>query len=126
MPLEHVATELEPVSGSTRGPVRVIGARDTLGSHYVFEEAKHRLRELGIDVQDNVFDEDGESPAAILLLAEGLESERIQRIASAESSTPIVLFDQRLAIGKLDNPIKVEPIRDFTTALYHAAWATVR
>lgn len=126
LPLEHVATGLESVSGSAHGAVRVIGARDTLGSHYVFEEAKHRLRELGIDVQDNAFDGDGERPAAILVLAEGLESERIQSITSAESGTPIVLFDQRLTIGKLDIPIKVEPIRDFTTALYHAAWATMR
>ena len=126
LPLGELATNFEPVSGPTRGPVRVIGARDTLGRHYVLEEAKHRLRELGIDVQDNVFDEDGESPAAILVLAEGLESERIQSITSSVSGTPVVLFDQRLAIGKLASPIAVVPVRDFTTALYHAAWATMQ
>ncbi|WP_165802937.1 MULTISPECIES: carbohydrate kinase family protein [Rhodobacterales] len=125
LPLRSTAHDYNPVTGPTRGRVQVVGARDTLGRHYVFEEAKHRLRELGVAIQGDLATGRSERPSAILIIADGLSQEAVQTILASHKNIPVVLLDEVQAGEGLSN-LHVEcTVSDFTTALYHAAWATM-
>jgi hypothetical protein len=112
--------------GRTQGQVQVIGARDTLGRHYALEEAKHRLLELGIDVTNDLETDSGKTPSAILVLADGLGHEAVRTILASQDGVPAVLLDERQSIGDLGVLAVESIVGDFTTALYHVAWATMR
>jgi|TARA_R110002110_G_scaffold358074_4_gene567400 hypothetical protein len=125
LPLRSTAHDYNPVTGWPQGPVQVVGARDTLGRHYVFEEAKHRLRELGVEIQGDLATARSERPSAILIIADGLSPEAVQTIVASNKDIPVVLLDEVQAAEGLEN-LHIEcTASDFTTALYHAAWATM-
>ncbi|MEP2322493.1 MAG: hypothetical protein ABJI18_17230, partial [Lentilitoribacter sp.] len=88
-------------------------------------EAKHRLRELGVEIQGDLATARSERPSAILIIGDGLSPEAVQTIVASNKDIPVVLLDEVQAGEGLEN-LHIEcTASDFTTALYHAAWATM-
>jgi len=123
-PTERLDPMTEMVGGTPQGPVAVLAVTDTLGRHYVLEEALHRLRELGIDavhVRNTSF---SHRCSALLLLGDGLSIDIISMLGGPTSSTmPVVILDEAGRWKREDLPPIVAVTADFTTALYQVAWA---
>jgi hypothetical protein len=123
-PTERLGSMTELVGGTPQGPVAVLAVTDTLGRHYVLEEALHRLTELGIDavhVRDTSF---SQPYSALLLLADGLSSDIIRMLGGPTLGTmPVVILDEAGRWEREDLPPIAAVTNDFTTALYQVAWA---
>ena len=77
LPLRFEATDhLQPILGSSPGPILLESATNTVGRRYVFEEARFQLVELGAQVISPASApgilEGGVAPAAVLVLADGI------------------------------------------------------
>lgn len=124
-PIERQHPMLEPVGGMLRGPVAVLAASNTLGNKYVLEETLHRLGELGVRAEHVHTPPTEEQHAALLVLADGLSRDCIaDAVALSLAGQSVIILDEAQSVV-LENPrLKVILARDFTSALYQAAWAT--
>ena len=124
-PVRSVPNDFIAVSGQPRGPVIVIGAKDTLGRHYAHEEAICRLSELGVDAKSDVDELDNDMPAAILVLAEGMNESAVRTVIESYEGISAVVLDELQSTDEIQDLVGKKLVSDFTTALYHAAWATL-
>jgi pfkB family carbohydrate kinase len=114
-----------PVSYWHRGSVAVWAATDTLGRHYVLQETLHRLGELGIDAEHVRTHSLDRRYAALLVLSDGLSGDVFDMLdLVASAALPVVMLDEAGRGEPEGLPPMVAVTRDFTTALYQAAWAT--
>lgn len=118
-----------PLSNLPPGSVEIIGTVDTIGRRWTMEEARFRLRELGLTFYAPAL---GDIPAhrngiaALLVLAEGIDiatDAQFQSIISMD--LPVVILQEGTV---LHHAIPVAARRiytdDFASALYLAAWAS--
>ncbi len=123
---EQLMMQLQPVSSGTGGAIHLEGSAESLGQRFALEEARHALRELGMNVHcpELEFRSSLESANALLVIDDGLGFDALSRIANAmESTIPIVTLHERVN-AKLSIPDSTWITDDFTTAMYFAAWAT--
>jgi hypothetical protein len=127
LPLRSDATEhLQPIPGSSPGPILLESAIDTIGRCYVFEEARFQLGIVGGQVFTSGFEPASVVPAAMLVLSDGMKLANRERIQRAhDRGTPIVLLAEEAAQPILDGlPTQgVTMTDDFASALYFAVWA---
>lgn len=125
LPVQSVPDNFAATSGQPLGPVFVVGAKNTLGRHYAFEEAICGLGDLGIDVQLDA-DARGEGiPAAILVLAEGMSEATIRTLLESHEGVTAIVLDELQSTDGLQDLVGKQSASDFATALYYAAWATM-
>ena len=125
LPLQRIPNDFTATSGRPQGPVLVVGAKNTLGRHYAFEEAIFRLGELGIEVRSDVDALGDDTPAAILVLAEGMNELAIRTVLESYEGVAVVVLDELQSIDGIKDWTSKRSTSDFTTALYHAAWAAM-
>lgn len=111
------------------GPIEIVGAIDTIGRRWTMEEARFRLRELGLSVHAPALGDVwayGAATGALLVLAEGLDMSAGRRMLSAiRPDQPVVVLNEggRLA-ASLENASAIHTYTDdFASALYLVAWA---
>jgi hypothetical protein len=123
-PIERQQPMSEPVGGIPQGPVAVLAASNTLGNKYVLEETLHRLEELGVHAEHVHTPPTEKQHAAVLVIVDGLSRDCIaDAVALSISGHSIIMLDETQSVV-LENPrLKIIRTRDFTTALYQAAWA---
>lgn len=123
-PTERQHPMSEPVGGMLRGTVAVLAASNTLGNKYVLEETLHRLGELGVHAEHVHTPPTEKQHAAVLVLADGLSPDCIaDAVALSLAGQSVIMLDETQSVV-LENPrLKVILTRDFTSALYQAAWA---
>jgi hypothetical protein len=123
-PRERLDRVNEPVGGTFRGSVAVWAATDTLGRHYMLEETLHRLGELGVDVVHVRTTSLDQRFSALLVVSEGLSADFINAIDEhSAAGRPVVMLDEANLYDRKRLPPTVAVTRDFTSALYHVAWA---
>ena len=117
----------EPLTGKAPSRVVLHGSPSTIGRRYTLEEARFRLKELGIKVFAPQLDD---SPAhrivenaSLLIVADGLKSSDICRLCATQAYSTIIILDEdrRLDINSFAD-FGATIISDFASALYHAAW----
>lgn len=124
-PVRSVPGDFTAVSGQPRGPVIVIGAKNTLGRHYAYEEAICRLGELGIDAKSDTDELGHDIPSAILVLAEGMNELAVRTAIESHEGVTAIVLDELQSAGEFQDLVGKRLVSDFTTALYHVAWATL-
>ncbi|MFV0514729.1 MAG: PfkB family carbohydrate kinase [Jhaorihella sp.] len=123
-PTERQHPISEPVGGVLRGPVAVLAASNTLGNKYVLEETLHRLGELGVHAEHVHTPPTEKQHAAVLVIVDGLSRECIaDAVALSISGQSIIMLDETQSLELENLRSKVIRTRDFTSALYQAAWA---
>lgn len=125
LPVHSVPNNFAAKSGQPLGPVFVVGAKNTLGRHYAFEEAICGLGDLGIDTQSDTDARDEGIPAAILVLADGMSEAAIRTVFESHAGVTAIVFDELQSIDGFQDLVGKQLASDFTTALYYAAWATM-
>ena len=126
----HSRPSMVALSDLPPGPIEIVGAVDTIGRRWTMEEARFRLRELGMSVHAPALGDVlacGTATAALLVLAEGMDMSVDGRMLSAfDRDLPIVVLiegDVRLA-PRLEDASAIHTITDdFASALYLVAWA---
>ena len=121
---ENVTNENAAVAGRSVGPVLVIGSNNSLARHYLLEEAAFRLRELGVEAQVSE-GLDKATPAAVLLLSEGMRDADVNLLLRSYVNIPVIVLDEFRPNSNLKDASGVLQVNDFTSAIYHAAWATL-
>lgn len=124
-PMRSVTNDFTAISGKPKGPVIVVGAKNTLGRHYAFEEAICRLSELGVDAQSDTDESGKDMPAVLLVLAEGMNELAVRTVLESHEGVAAVVLDELQSTGESQDYADKMLVSDFTTALYHAAWATL-
>lgn len=122
---EQLMMQLQPVSSGTSVAIQLEGSAESLGQRFALEEARHALRELGMDVRCPELElrSSIESPNALLVIDDGLSGDALSRISHAMASAiPVVTLHER-ASTKLSIPESSWITDDFTTAIYLAGWA---
>jgi hypothetical protein len=125
-----VRTELlntrEPVTGKAPSRIVLHGSTSTIGRRYTLEEARYRLKELGIEALSPQLDEIPDSffeNASLLIVADGLSPVDIRRFCATRPYDAIVILDeeQRPDIAALTD-FGATVIPDFASSLFRAAW----
>lgn len=101
----------------------LVGQRDTLALRWLFEEAKWRLIELGLTVFEADASGDDQTRGTIdsvLILAEGMPSEKVSKLRAAYRELHTVVLDETGGVVPPFEGAKVTD--DFTTAIYWSAW----
>lgn len=121
---------LIPLSRHTPGPIEIAGAVDTIGRRWTMEEARFRLRELGLTAWAPSLGDPmpmNSSSGALLVLEEGMDGSADDRMWTAiRTGLPVVVLDEAasspsgLPSGSGDRPTRTN---DFASSLYLAAWA---
>ena len=124
-PMGSIPNDFTAISGKPKGPVIVVGAKNTLGRHYAFEEAICRLSELGVDAQSDTDESGNDMPAVLLVLAEGMNELAVRTVLESHEGVAAVVLDELQSTGESQDYADKMLVSDFTTALYHAAWATL-
>lgn len=127
--IDNDCTNYVPVRNFTYGSILILGAIDTLGRRYIVEEAKFVFQEFGITAFNPALDERTfSSESAILVIADGFNESAFNKyIENAKiKNIPIVIMregatyiNEELFVGA-----QVTIVGDFTSAIYHIAWAT--
>ncbi len=128
IPTEKMLPAFNPIISDERLNIYIIGATDTLAHHWLMEESKWCINQLGrsATVYDAKLDELDKFPnqlTSVLVLADTLDDcgegliERAQ-----ECSLPVVVLRERDGNLGMSYP-EVDITSDFTTALYWAVWA---
>lgn len=126
-----VETELisrrEPLTG--RAPSRVVlhGSTCTIGRRYTLEEARFRLKELGMDVHSPRLEESLSNTiledASALIVADGLSQTDIRRLCTSQPYVNLIILDEE---GRFDivtfSDFGAKLFSDFASALYHVSW----
>lgn len=123
---EQQMMQLQPVSIGTGVAIQLEGSAESLGQRFTLEEARHALRELGMNVHcpELEFRSSIENVNALLVIDDGLSCDALFRIAHArERAIPIVTLHERIN-ARLSIPESTWITDDFTSAMYLAAWAT--
>lgn len=114
-----------PISSKSYGHILLEGCADSLGQRYVMEEARFALSELGIKVNCPELNSGAEYTdiKSVLVIAHGLRNSIIHRIKHThDRGLPIVVLSELSDTPKILQNSYLDTT-DFTTALYHAAWA---
>jgi hypothetical protein len=127
--LEESIGDLVPVGYHHPGSVLLEGSVNTLGRRYVMEEARFRLRELGVLVISPALTSSPDEvtqalPVALLLIADGTEGLAVRRARAAieEGQVVVILAEEEVdTLSELDAVIT----DDFVSALYFACWAAM-
>lgn len=110
-----------PVGNGPQRSVLVHGNADTLARRWLLEEARFRLRELGVEVLCPALDGTTSSvptPEIVLLFAEALSGDHLPNL---EGPISLIVLDETAALP-MTWPKNAKVINDFTTALYLSAW----
>jgi len=112
------------------GPIEIVGAVDTIGRRWTMEEARFRLRELGLSVRAPAL---GDAPdesravAAVLVIAEGMDMlvDARMRPVMPPDLPVVVLYEggDRLAATVGAAYANLTITDDFASSLYLVAWA---
>lgn len=128
LPVEtHLLNGRQPLIG--RAPSRVVlhGSTCTIGRRYTLEEARFRLKELGMEVLSpqlegapaNTIVDD----ASVLIVADGLSQADVSRLCTSQPSGNLIILDEE---GRFDiatfSDFGAKLFSDFASALYHASW----
>ncbi len=122
---EQLMMQLRPVSSGTGFAIHLEGSAESLGQRFALEEARHVLRELGMDVYCPALDISSsiESADAFLVIDDGLNKDALSRIAHAVTrAIPVVTLHERVST-QLAIHDSTWVTDDFTTAIYFVAWA---
>lgn len=129
LPADDHAT-LIPLSRHTPGPIEIAGAVDTIGRRWTMEEARFRLRELGLTAwAPSLGDEmpKNASSGALFVLGEGTDWSTDERMRTAiRTDLPVVVLDEGSDLpGDPCSGTRARFTRtdDFASALYLVAWA---
>jgi pfkB family carbohydrate kinase len=134
LPLLPDATDtLQPVSGTTSGPVLLEGSVNTLGRRYVMEEARFRLNELGVTVGSPAMElspsDDLSQYGAVLVIADGMPPGLSKCLHGAHATgLPIIALAEAPDEGVLAalDKLGAKVTNDFASVLYFAAWAAMK
>lgn len=132
LPVAPIPQATDVVGEGIAGIVLLEGAVDTLGCRYAMEEARYGLRELGVQVTSPALGEhgdNGDSPAAVLVLADGINPITMERLLdTANSGVPMIVLREGggSTIEDQLNASVVKTTDDFTSALYFVAWEAMR
>ncbi|MFM2278934.1 MAG: hypothetical protein RLZZ444_1165 [Pseudomonadota bacterium] len=111
------------------GVIEIVGAVDTIGRRWTMEEARFRLRELGLNVRAPALGDvpgDRTLVAALLVIAEGMDMSVDARTLVASPDLPVVVLHEgggRLATTLGAACANVTITDDFVSSLYLIAWA---
>jgi len=108
-----------------RGHVLVLGSPTTLGRRFVLEEARHLLKDMGLEVACPGLGDRSvalEAPDAVLIIAEAFPQGLVDSTA-APPGTPVLTLDET---GAIPSSPGCEVCSDFTSAIYRTAWAALR
>ncbi|HCM1973830.1 TPA: carbohydrate kinase family protein [Salmonella enterica subsp. salamae serovar 52:z:z39] len=122
---ENSLSSRVPISSKSYGHILLEGCADSLGQRYVMEEARFALSELGIKVNCPELNSGTENAdiKAVLIIAHGFRNNIISRIKYAQDrSIPVVVLNELSDTSNISQNSYLDTT-DFTTALYHAAWA---
>lgn len=117
-----------PLSNLPPGPIEITGAIDTIGQRWTMEEARFRLRELGLTVHAPILGDTTtfrEATAALLVLGDGIDPAPDAQFQSAiRRGLPVVILQE----GAVHYDVSPASARctytdDFASALYLVAWA---
>lgn len=111
--------------GGTRGRVHILGAPTTLGRRFVLEEARHRLREMGLAAECPSLGDEGFGSGeadAVLIVAEAIE-QPLDDPPAHIAGAPVIVLDE--AGRSVPSPSTAQICADFTTAIYRTAWAAL-
>lgn len=115
----------------TPGIILLEGSIGTLGERYVLEEARYCLRMLGGDVVcpklDRLTSDDLEI-SAVLVCADGYGDDISYLFRLARGGSKVVVFSEKDTniSSRLIEESNAVVMSDFTTAIYHSYWASVR
>ncbi|MGQ3043427.1 MAG: hypothetical protein ACT6R7_15540 [Brevundimonas aurantiaca] len=107
-----------------RGRILILGSPSTLGRRFVLEEARHRLRAMGVEVACPGLGDPAVAPGAttaVLVVAEALQ-QPLDDPFTAHPGTSVVTLDETGAT--VPSPGR-DVCADFTTAIYRTAWAAL-
>ena len=130
LPAEDALPDFPPVFADERKQVCIFCATDTLANHWLVEESRCCIEQLGIHahVYDATTDGLGHLPhhlTSALVLADTLEDRGERSIRSArERNLPVVVLKEHGSTTGITNS-QVQMTNDFTTALYWAIWAPI-
>jgi hypothetical protein len=112
------------------GVIEIAGAIDTIGRRWTMEEARFRLRELGLSVHAPPLGDvwtHGTATAALLILAEGIDTSIAGRMQlTIRPDLPVVVLQEcgiPLRASLEDAGATHTYTDDFASALYLVAWA---
>jgi len=116
----------EPVTGQAPSRIILHGSTSTIGRRYTLEEARFRLKELGIDALSPQLDEIPEPLSKnlpSLVVADGLSTTEIRRLCETKPYRGIIVLDEerRPDVAELSS-LGVTIISDFASSLYRSAW----
>lgn len=127
--IDNECANYVPAKKFTYGSVLILGAVDSLGRRYIVEEAKFVFQEFGINAFNPVLDEPAfSSEKAILIIADGfdesafngyIENAKIKKIPIVIMREGAAYINEGLFVGT-----QVVIVGDFSSAIYHTAWAT--
>lgn len=128
LPVEtQLLHDREPLTG--RAPSRVVlhGSTCTIGRRYTLEEARFRLKELGMEVLSPQLEDAPANTivddAAVLIVADGLSQADVCRLCTSQQSGNIIILDEE---GRFDiaafSGFGAKLFSDFASALYHVSW----
>jgi hypothetical protein len=113
-----------PVEGFIPGTILLEGAVDTLGRRYTMEEARYRLRELGVTVVSPALGgQAGGSHTAVLRISDGFDG---TAVAVAAAIPLVVLAERETEAVRRSLDRRALVTNDFATALYFAVWEAMR
>ena len=128
IPAEKFLPAFPPATADKRKDVCIIGSTDTLANHWLIEESKWCISQLGrstsiLNAAGNGFENVPCRSGAIFLLADTLQDRGVRWIELATASgLPVVVLREREIVEEAWEFEGAELANDFTTALYWAAW----
>lgn len=128
LPVEDVLIKNRvPLSGMAPSLIVLLGSPSTIGRRYTMEEARFRLKDLGMSVFSPLLDvpiaDDKIENAAMIVLADGMDHADIRAAcASHPFMRRIVLDEDRRFDARSFAEFGVEIMHDFASALYHVSW----
>ena len=128
LPRERELPIFPPVDGNASLQVCVVGVDDTLANHWLVEESRWCLIQMGLDthichISSEELGTPLHFPATALILADTFADGGQHVIRRAQANRlPIVILQERRTIPR-EMTSTLRATDDFTTALYWAAWA---
>ena len=128
IPAEQSLPAFPPATVDKKIQVCIIGSKDTLGNHWLVEESKWCINQLGRptriwDAAANRIEDIPRRPATMFLLADTLQDRGMRWIELATArGLPVVVLREREILGEATDFEGAQTTSDFTTALYWAMW----
>lgn len=121
--------KLIPINFESFKPVTIFADQTGLGKRYIVEEAKYLLLQFGITAQvEDSLDNLAANKNSVLILGETLRNSKPIEKQLKKSKSKIVVFDTSCDEWFADNatPENIRLVQDFTSAIYHIAWASAQ